>query len=80
MNLTIKTNSIEKKKKWECSLHQYWRLWKKKIICKNIHIFSNIWHLLCKLPKIKGSIEVFANVLEKHNYINLAFETNANNN
>jgi hypothetical protein len=32
------------------------------------------------LPKIEGSIEVFASALEKHNYINLAFETNANNN
>jgi hypothetical protein len=33
-----------------------------------------------KLPKIKGLIQVLASPLEKHKYINLAFETNANNN
>jgi len=31
------------------------------------------------LPKIKGPIQVLASVLEKHNHINLAFETNVNN-
>jgi hypothetical protein len=29
--------------------------------------------------KIKGPIQVLASALEKHNYINLTFETNANN-
>jgi hypothetical protein len=31
-----------------------------------------------KLSKIKGPIQVLASAWEKHNYINLAFETNAN--
>ncbi len=31
------------------------------------------------MPKTKDPNQVFASALEKHNYINLAFETNANN-
>jgi len=47
---------------------------------KKKEILSNIWNLNFKLSKIKGLIQVLATTLEKHNYINLAFETNANNN
>jgi hypothetical protein len=63
----------------ECSPHQYWGLGKKKLLAKNLHVFSNIWNLNFKLLKIKGPIQVLANTLEKNNYINLTFETNANN-
>jgi hypothetical protein len=31
------------------------------------------------VPKTKDPNQVFASAVEKHNYINLAFETNANN-
>ncbi len=31
------------------------------------------------MPKTKNPMQVFTSALEKHNYINLAFETNANN-
>jgi hypothetical protein len=47
---------------------------------KSIYIIHpSIQILFSKLPKIIGPIQVLANALEKHNYINLAFETNANN-
>jgi hypothetical protein len=52
---------------------------KETIICKKIHMFSNTWNLNFKLLKIKGPIQVLASALEKHNYINSTFETNANN-
>jgi hypothetical protein len=52
---------------------------KEIIICNKIHMFPNAWNLNFKLLKIKGPIQVLASALEKHNYINLAFETNANN-
>jgi hypothetical protein len=32
-----------------------------------------------QLPKIRGPIQVLASALEKYNYINLGFETDANN-
>jgi hypothetical protein len=53
---------------------------KKKIFAKKInHIFSNTLNIFFKLPKFKGLIQILACASEKHNYINLAFETNANN-
>jgi len=57
------------------------KAWEKRnnYLQKQNHIFSNTWNLFLKPTKIKGLIQVLASVLEKHNYINLAFETNANN-
>jgi hypothetical protein len=49
------------------------------LFAKTIHILSSTWNLLFKLLKIKGLIKVLASELEKHNYINLVFETNVNN-
>jgi len=51
----------------------------KQIFAKNIHIFSSIWNLFFKMPKTKNPMQVLTSALKKHNYINLAFETNANN-
>jgi hypothetical protein len=45
-------------------------------IANNPYITLEIYFLNCQ--KIKSSIQVFANALAKHNYINLIFETNAN--
>jgi hypothetical protein len=46
---------------------------------KTFIYFFNIQNLFSRLPKIKGPIQVLGSALEKHNYINLAFETDANN-
>jgi hypothetical protein len=74
MKLAIKTNSIEKNIYiLECLTHQYLGLGN-NYLQKNIHIFSSIWNLFFKLPKIKGPMQVLTNALEKHNYINLSFE------
>jgi hypothetical protein len=43
-------------------------------------IFSSTWNTCFKLPKITGLIQMLASALEKYNYINFVFETNANNN
>jgi hypothetical protein len=37
---------------------------------KNINVFSSALNLNFKVSKIKGPIQVLANTLEKHNYIN----------
>ncbi len=52
----------------------------KQLFANNIHILSSICNLFFKLPKTKGPMQVLTSALDKHNYINLAFETNANNN
>jgi ABC-type oligopeptide transport system ATPase subunit len=84
MNLAMKKNSIEK------IIIKIIYIWmfttsilrvgkKKQFFAENIHILSNTWNLLFKVPKPKDPNQVFASALEKHNYINLVFETNANN-
>jgi hypothetical protein len=45
---------------------------------KNSYIFK-YFKSTFQLPKIRGPIQVLASALEKYNYINLGFETNANN-
>ncbi len=52
---------------------------KKNYLQKKIMYFQIFSNLFFKLPKIKNPIQVLASALEKHNYINLVFETNANN-
>jgi hypothetical protein len=80
MTLAMKTNSIDKNIYIKMFTRSILKVGKKETtVCKKIHVFSSIWILNFKLPKIKGPIQVFANTLEKHNSINLAFETNANN-
>jgi hypothetical protein len=83
MNLAMKTNTIG---------NIYSRMFTTSILKveRNIYIYIYIYmqrnsyifkHLKStfQLPKIKGPIQVFASALEKYNYINLGFETNANN-
>jgi hypothetical protein len=71
MNSAMKRNSIDKNNIIKMFTMSILRTRKKKTTtCKKP---------LCKLSKIKGPIQVLANTLEKHNYINLTFETNANN-
>jgi hypothetical protein len=79
MNLAMKTNSIYK--------YIYIRMFttsilkvggKKNYLPKNSYIFKYLKSTF-QLPKIKGLIQVLASALEKYNYINLGFETNANN-
>jgi hypothetical protein len=41
---------------------------------KNSYTFKYLKYM----PKIKGLIQIFASALEKYNYINFAFDTNAN--
>jgi hypothetical protein len=48
------------------------------IICKK-HSYT-FKYLKSKLLKIKAPIQILSSALEKHNYINLAFGTNAKNN
>jgi len=69
MNLAMKTNSIDQKNVRHINI-EGWE--ERNIICKK-HSYT------FKLSKIKGLIQVLASALEKHNYINLTFETNANN-
>ncbi len=64
MNLAMKTTFIDK----------YIYIYAKK------HIFFKYFKSTFQLPKIKGPIQILASALEKYNYINLGFETNANNN
>jgi hypothetical protein len=54
---------------------------KETIICKNnSYTFKYLIEIyLPNYQKNKCSIQVLASALEKHNYINLTFETNANN-
>jgi hypothetical protein len=70
MNSAMKRNSIDKNNIIKMFTMSILRTRKKKTTCKKTS---------CKLSKIKGPIQVLANTLEKHNYINLTFETNANN-
>jgi hypothetical protein len=50
---------------------QYWGLGGgENYLHKNINVFSSALNLNFKLSKIKGPIQVLANTLEKHNYIN----------
>ncbi len=79
MNLAMKTNSIDQKK-LRMFITSILRVGKKETsFAKNIHIFSNIWNIVSNCQNEKGLIQVLVSALEKHNYINLTFETNANN-
>jgi hypothetical protein len=79
MNLAMKTNSIDKYIYiLECWPYQYWKLGKKNYLQKHSYIFKYLKSTF-QSPKIKGPIQVLASALKKYYYINLGFETNANN-
>jgi hypothetical protein len=76
MNLAMKTNSITKKNVHHMNI-EGWE--ERNIICKKHSYTFKYLKYIFKLSKIKGLIQVLASTLEKHNYMNLTFETNSNN-
>jgi hypothetical protein len=52
---------------------------KETVICKKKSYIFKYLKSKFQVVKTKGPIQVLASALEKRNYINLAFETNANN-
>jgi hypothetical protein len=75
----MKTNFINKKICIRILTTSILRVGKKEtIICKNnSYTFKYLIEIyFSNYQKIKCSIQVLASALEKHNYINLTFETN----